>query len=462
VLSSTDLNNETGACNKVEGGSLHENNGLERGNVLHSSVIEELMDARTLLDTMKSQQDRLVEELQYVRQENDRLVETLTNINKPHLHPMLNHESDISENGSSQNPSTDKTTMDLQARLDKMTKDLEGLRILNDPLKDQVDLVHEEVENEAAKAILQLQEELASLQVKYHRRLCTMSEENNKLKRIVADKEDEVYTLHSDWEKASLELTSFLLDGSRSLKDASSQIESIACSYPRHNVWVGENVKKAATVFIEKEQTILQLEKNLVDAQSTIQQMQEKLNSLRTATIALTEIQYTETNKMVEVPRGDTLLEEQNQQLMVQQIIDELVAINNRLDNMKDYFGSIHDKALFKDLYECATDTSASSSILSDDEDLLENISVEPTSVLVSEGGSKQSSSNQESEKAHLFLKKQFMMAYEAFIKLDVQLGAVFKDNEYGNYSKDVKEMQEARCLTTKKVTFLTFMVEFL
>ncbi|PWA46552.1 kinesin motor domain-containing protein [Artemisia annua] len=450
VLSSTDLNNETGACNKVEG-ETHENNGLERGNALHSSIIEELMDARTLLDTMKSQQDRLVEELQYVRQENDRLVETLTNINKPHLHPMLDHESNISENGSSRNTSTDKTTMDLQARLDKMTKDLEGLRILNDPLKDQVDLVHEEVEHEAAKAILQLQEELASLQVKYHRRLCTMSEENNKLKRIVADKEDEVYTLHSEWEKASLELTSFLLDGSRSLKDASSQIESIACSYPRHNVWVGENVKKAATVFIEKEQTILQLEKNLVDAQSTIQQMQEKLNSLRTATMALTEIQYTETNKMVEVPRGDTLLEEENQQLMVQQITDELVAINNRLDNMKDYFGSIHDKALFEDLYECATDTSASSSTLSDDEYLLENISVEPTSALVSEGGSKQSSSNQESEKAHLFLKKQFMMAYEAFIKLDVQLGAVFKDNEYGNYSKDVKEMQEARCLTTKK-----------
>ncbi|GJR14355.1 kinesin-like protein KIN-12C [Tanacetum coccineum] len=453
VLRSTNSNNEIGACNKVEGGSLHENNGLERSNVLHSSVIEELMDARTLLDTMKSRQDRLVEELQYVRQENDRLVETLTNINKPQLHPMLNHESHISENGSSQNPSTDKTTMDLQARLDKMTKDLEGLRLLNDPLKDQVDLVHEEVENEATKAILQLQEELASLQVKYHRRLCTMSEENNKLKRIVADKEDEVYTLHSDWEKASLELTSFLLDGSRSLKDASSQIESIACSYPRHNVWVGENVKKAATIFIEKEQTILQLEKNLVDAQSTIQQMQEKLNSLRSATIALTEIQYTETNKMVEIPKGDTLLEEENQQLMAQQIIDELVAINNRLDNMKEYFSSKHDQVVFEDLYECTTNSSASSSTFSDDEDLLQDISVEPTSALMSEGGSKHSSRNQESEKAHLFLKKQFIMAYKAFINIDVQLAAVFKDKEYESHSKDVKEMQEniADCFTVKK-----------
>ncbi|GKE80537.1 hypothetical protein Tco_1550537, partial [Tanacetum coccineum] len=60
----------------------------------------------------------------------------------------------ISENSLSQNPSTYQTTTGLPARLDKMTKDLEGLRLLNDPLKDQVELVHEEVENEVPKAIL--------------------------------------------------------------------------------------------------------------------------------------------------------------------------------------------------------------------------------------------------------------------------------------------------------------------
>ncbi|GKC55879.1 hypothetical protein Tco_1083477 [Tanacetum coccineum] len=129
----------------------------------------------------------------------------------------------------------------------------------------------------------------------------------------------------------------------------------------------------------------------------------------------MTEIQYTETNKMVEVPKGDTLLEEGNQQLMVQQIIDELVAINYRLDNMKEYFSSENDKSCLKIF--------------------------EPTSPLMLEGGSKHSSSNQESKKAHLFLKKQFIMAYKAFINIDVQLAAVFKNKEYESYSKDVKEM---------------------
>nr|GEZ24214.1 kinesin motor domain-containing protein [Tanacetum cinerariifolium]GEZ24226.1 kinesin motor domain-containing protein [Tanacetum cinerariifolium] len=112
--------------------------------------------------------------------------------------------------------------------------------------------------------------------------------------------------------------------------------------------------------------------------------MQEKFNSLRSATIALTEIQYTEINKMVEVPKGDTLLEEENKQLIVQQIIDELVAINNRLDNVKEYFRSKHDQVVFEDLYECTNHSSAPISTFFDDEDLLQDISVEPTSSLTS------------------------------------------------------------------------------
>ncbi|KAJ9546330.1 hypothetical protein OSB04_018873 [Centaurea solstitialis] len=482
------------ASDQVEEKLLLDNMGLKRTN-----IVEELMDARTLLDAMKSQQARLVEELQYVRQENDRLVETLSNSNKAHTCSVLDHESHISENGRLVNqnlPSVnDESTdgmMDLQARLDKMTKELEDVGLVDDlddhlshsSPKDQVDIVHEEVENEATNAILHLQEELASLQVKYHRRLCSMSEENKKLRQIVAAREDEVYKLHTDWERASLELTSFLLDGSKSLKDASGQIESIAHSYPCYNVCVGEHVKRAATVCIEKEQTILQLEKNLVDAQSTIVQMQEKLSSLRSATIALTEIQYTEHGARIKEAyplssKSDdktNMIDFQDNRFMSKEyqinMITELVSINNRLDDVKAYLSSIHDQVISEDLEGCATDVSTSSSILSDDEDVLENILVEhcyevspgateQTSASVSERGLKYSSINQDSEKqerdviswsagseAHLFLKKQFIMAYEAFIKLDVQLAAVFNDKEYGYHAKaGIGFMQSLGCM---------------
>lgn len=426
MLTSIDLGDEVAAYNQVEDRAVPDNSGLERTSMLHMNLLEELEEARTLVDTLKSQQARLVEELQSVRQENGRLVETLTKHNKPHTHPTLNHETHISENFLLENQNTDQSKMDLQSRLDKMTKDLQDLKLLNDPLKEQVDLVHEEVENEAANTILNLQEELASLQVKYHRRLCTMSEENKRLKSIVAAKEDEVYALHSDWERASLELTNFLLDGSKSLKDASGQIENVASSFPHYNVCVGEHVKKAAMVCIEKEETILQLEKNLVDAQCTIQQMQEKLNSLRTATIALTEIQYN--------TEHDEKIKENYQ------IIAELIAIKNKLDNMMDYLSSIHDGSIFEDLDESATDISTSSSSLSDGEDVLENMLGEQTS------------SNQESEKAYSFMKKQLVMAYEAFIKLGIQLAAVFKDKEIKELQ--IPEMQEdtAGCYTARKV----------
>ena len=43
--------------------------------------IEELMEAKALLGAMKSEQARFVEELQYIHQENDRLVETLNSTN---------------------------------------------------------------------------------------------------------------------------------------------------------------------------------------------------------------------------------------------------------------------------------------------------------------------------------------------------------------------------------------------
>nr|GEU47297.1 putative reverse transcriptase, RNA-dependent DNA polymerase, Gag-polypeptide of LTR copia-type [Tanacetum cinerariifolium] len=59
-----------------------------------------------------------------------------------------------------------------------------------------------------------------------------------------------------------------------------------------------------------------------------------------------------------------------------------------RPDNVKKYFRSKHDQVVFEDLYECTNHSSAPSSTLSDDEDLLQDISVEPTSSLTSNSNS--------------------------------------------------------------------------
>ncbi|KAJ1418699.1 ATP binding protein [Sesbania bispinosa] len=119
---------------------------------------------------------------------------------------------------------------ELEAKLEKMNKDLEEVRLLNDQYeekwalhlsqKQQIEIVHQEVEMETTSTILHLQEEVAGLQSELEGRLCSMAQENAELRKVVAAKEEEIRSMCLDWEKGILELTTFLLEGSRSLKDA--------------------------------------------------------------------------------------------------------------------------------------------------------------------------------------------------------------------------------------------------
>ncbi|GLT91456.1 hypothetical protein SLE2022_093420 [Rubroshorea leprosula] len=189
----------------------------------------------------------------------------------------------------------------LQDKLDKLTKELEEARILNFNYEQdqalqsshlqQADLVREQVEMETTKTILHLQDEVAAIQLELTERLSCVTKENLRLRNMIASKEEEIRTISMEWERATLELTSFLLDGSRSIKDASCQMKSIASSIPQINVWVGEHVERAARVCIEKEEKILLLQRSLEAAQRMVVDMELKLSSLEGATIALNEFQ---------------------------------------------------------------------------------------------------------------------------------------------------------------------------
>ncbi|PQM43275.1 hypothetical protein Pyn_19065 [Prunus yedoensis var. nudiflora] len=153
---------------------------------------------------------------------------------------------------------------------------------------------------ETANTILHLQEEVAALQFELDERLHCMIQENKILKNTIAAKEDEIRSLSVEWEKATFELTRFLLDGSRSLKNASSQIESIACSFPQANVCISEDVQRAAKVCMEKEETIELLQKSLEDTQTMVTEMGQKLSSLKGAAIALSELQHLDNDETKE------------------------------------------------------------------------------------------------------------------------------------------------------------------
>ncbi|KAG7631586.1 P-loop containing nucleoside triphosphate hydrolase [Arabidopsis suecica] len=189
----------------------------------------------------------------------------------------------------------------LQFKLGKLMKDLEEARTLNCKYEkdhksqlsqqEDIEVVREQVETETARTILELQEEVIALQSEFQRRICNLTEENQSIKDTITARESEIRALNQDWEKATLELTNFIVDGSKSIKNASTQIESIICSFPQVNAWIGDYVEKAAKNCIKKEETILLLQKSLEDARILVAEMNLKLNSLKGATIALNEFQ---------------------------------------------------------------------------------------------------------------------------------------------------------------------------
>ncbi|KAM3323981.1 kinesin-like protein KIN-12C isoform X2 [Capsicum chacoense] len=268
----------------------------------HKGIVEQLIEVRSLMEAMEQEQVQLIEELD-TREENQRLsMQMLASERSGIQHmPILDKHESRGSLLETQDSNGDLSTVALQAKLEKMSKDLEEACLLNSQyLEDhalklsqehQTELVLEEVEIETAKTILHMQEEIVAMKSELQEKMFLMADENISLKNSLAAKEEEIKVLCMEWERATLELTTFLIDGSKSLRDASSQIENIACSYPDVNACIGEHVEKAVKICVEKEETILLLKRSLEKAQRGIWQMDEKLNSLRGATMAITQAQ---------------------------------------------------------------------------------------------------------------------------------------------------------------------------
>ncbi|MCL7045771.1 hypothetical protein MKW94_028005, partial [Papaver nudicaule] len=290
---------------------------LKMGDTLALQLSEtenDLMEARYLIEAMESEQLHLIAELDILRKENSQYLELLRN--GEFEQTKLQHENlcEPSEKDNLvKNPAQLNRTVAaednvagsvLQCKLDRMNRDLEEARILIRRYQDdQVSKQHQEnefeeirqqVEVETATAILDLQDNLTTLQQELQERLYITTEENMRLRNIVSTREDEMRALSEEWEKATLELTAFIADGFRSLEDASNQVQVIANSFPESKIWISEHVEMAAKRFLEKEKTIEQLRKSLEDALKMGLDMELKLSSLKGATLAITDVQQLE------------------------------------------------------------------------------------------------------------------------------------------------------------------------
>ncbi|EEF43163.1 ATP binding protein, putative [Ricinus communis] len=263
----------------------------------------------------ENQDDAILEELVECRKMNSKLMREVEDL-KAELKKYSSCTQaafDTVDTVYTESDSGDELASDSQAfqgKLEKLTKDLEQARLLNCKYQEdqasqlshqhQVELIREQVETETTRTILHLHEEVTSLQSELNGKLCCMTHENMKLRNSIEAKEEEIQMLCGEWERATFELTSFLIEGSKSLEDASGQIENMVFSFPRVNVFIREHVERAARACIDKEETILRLEKSVEDAQKMVMEMELKLNSLKEATIALNEFPQSDSDQSIE------------------------------------------------------------------------------------------------------------------------------------------------------------------
>ncbi|KAK8279048.1 hypothetical protein V6Z12_D09G085400 [Gossypium hirsutum] len=307
----SDSGDEVASCSRENDVALENQNeqSVSVASVMeHSATQKELIEGRLLLKEMEAEHIHLFNELQHLQEKNRRYMEMISNEGKlesESVHKLKIHcleQDHLASKKEGQIMESELINVKgLHDKLDILTKDLENAKLLNCQYQQvqasqlscqhEADLVREQVEMEAARTILHLQEEVAALQSELNEKLASITQENIRLRDTITAKEEEMKSICADWERATLELTSFLLDGSKSLKDASRLVENISCSFPQVNVWVGENVERAARVCIEKEERILLLQRSLEDAQRMIVEMEMKLSSLKGATIAFNEFQ---------------------------------------------------------------------------------------------------------------------------------------------------------------------------
>ncbi|XP_056168163.1 kinesin-like protein KIN-12C isoform X2 [Syzygium oleosum] len=288
--------------NREDEESLGNSIGQSAGSALdvHYSNLQELSDARMLIESMEFEQVHLIEKLQHMQEENDRfrvILEKTNKVDSSLLGPgsqswelaafgkkALDVSQDIRMN--SMQVKRERTMLDLE------TANYEGEQASQLFGRNQAEIVMEQVEMETARTILQLQDEVASLQLELHEKLSYLTQENARLRETIATKEEELVLVTADWEKAILELTNFLLDGTRSLKDASGSIRRIAGSFPEGEVLISEQVERAAQACIEKEETVLSLQHSLENAQKIVRETELKLSSLKGATMSLSGSQH--------------------------------------------------------------------------------------------------------------------------------------------------------------------------
>ncbi|WOK91664.1 hypothetical protein Cni_G00355 [Canna indica] len=305
----------------------------------YEELEDELKDTKTIIEAFESEQFLLINEMEEVREKCNQQAELLKQ--KEHEISLLRDQLDLCSNRVDKLSLTKEEEMmsnipsrhhehddsPLQMKLRKMHTSLEKAKDLNMRYQNnqvfhtsnsqEIEEVRREVEIETTEVIVCLQEELVALSKQaadsknyesitkqrlmeleteckdLQARLCLVTQENEKLGKLVEEKDRKIRSLSEDWERLAYEISDILADGDASLEEAADQVVSISDSIQQRS-WICEQVGRMSRGLSERDLHIEELHKCLKEAQNIRYDMEWKLRSLRGAALAISEAQQQE------------------------------------------------------------------------------------------------------------------------------------------------------------------------
>jgi kinesin family protein 15 len=296
----------------------------------------ELKVTKSVIEALESQQVLSIKEIEDMQNKNNNYLE-LVNKQEREIMALKNQlaSKDIRDGLSSNHPKIDNECP-LQVRFGRMHDSLEKAKQLNMfyqsdraqqiSNEEEMDEVRRQAEAETAEVILCMQEELAQLQhqvndshqkeieMKEHilqmetelkdvqGKLLATVDDNQSLSEELWHRDNELKSMAEEWQLLTSEIEEILADGCQVLDVASDELDHIRNSFPQKRIWISEQVGMVVRKISEKELLIDELGRCLEDASNKRSDMECMLNSLRSATLVMTEAhqkEYAEIEKEV-------------------------------------------------------------------------------------------------------------------------------------------------------------------
>ncbi|PNY07980.1 ATP binding protein [Trifolium pratense] len=296
----------------------------------------ELKVTKSVIEALESQQVLSIKEIEDMQNKNNNYLE-LVNKQEHEIMALKNQlaSKDLRDSLSSNHPKIDNE-YPLQVRFRRMHDSLEKAKQLNMfyqsdralqiSNEEEMDEVRRQAEAETAEVILCMQEELAQLQHQVNdshqkeiemkerilqmeaelkdmqEKLLTAVDDNQSLSEELWHRDNELKSMAEEWELLTSEIEEILADGCQALDVASDELDHIRNSFPQKRIWISEQVGMMVRKISEKELLIDELGRCLEDASNKRSDMESMLNSLRSATLVMTEAhqkEYAEIEKEI-------------------------------------------------------------------------------------------------------------------------------------------------------------------